>query len=62
MQTLVVELVTEVDPSPVVDTVGVKEPPKVPEAGRLEMDGVVGVDLMDGWVITDTVLSEMLGT
>ena len=43
MQTEVVELVTDFVPSPVVDTVGVKEPPKVPEAGRLVMVGVVGV-------------------
>ena len=39
----VVELVTDVVPSLVVDTVGVKEPPKVPESGGLVMVGVVGV-------------------
>ena len=40
VQTLVVELVTEVDPSPVVETTGVKESPKVLEPGRFVMLGV----------------------
>ena len=40
VQTLVVELVTDFVPSPVVETTGVKEPLKIPEPGRLEMDGV----------------------
>jgi len=43
VQTEVVELVTDVVPSPEVDTVGVKDPPKVPDEGRLVMDGVEGV-------------------
>ena len=54
VQTLVVELVTDLVPSPVVETTGVKEPETLPEPGMLEMDGVDGAD---GWVITDTVLS-----
>ena len=45
MHAEVVELVTDVVPPPVADTVGVKEPPKVAEAGRLVMVGVVGVAL-----------------
>jgi len=40
VQTLVVELVTEVDPSPEVETVGVKEPLKIPELGKFVMLGV----------------------
>jgi hypothetical protein len=43
VQTPVVELVTDVVPSPLVMTVGVKEPPNVPELGRFDTDGVVGV-------------------
>ena len=35
-----VELVTVLVPSPVVVTVGVNEPPLMPDAGRLEIDGV----------------------
>ena len=38
-----VDEVTEVVPSPVVETEAVKPPPSVPDAGRLEMTGVVGV-------------------
>ena len=38
-----VDEVTEVDPSPVVETVGVKEPLKVPEPGKFVMLGFVGV-------------------
>jgi hypothetical protein len=37
-----VELVTDFVPSPVVETVGVNDPLKVPEAGRLVIDGVDG--------------------
>ena len=43
VQTPVVELVTELAPSPVVDMIGMKLPPKVPDPGKLEIDGVDGV-------------------
>jgi hypothetical protein len=39
VQTLVVDEVTEVDPSPVLETTGVKELLKVSEPGRLVMLG-----------------------
>jgi hypothetical protein len=39
VQTLVVELVTDLAPSPVVETVGVKEPLEVPDSGKLVIDG-----------------------
>ena len=40
MQTLAVDEVADVDPSPVVETTGVKEPLKIPEPGRFVMLGV----------------------
>ena len=40
VQTLVVELVTDLVPSPVVETTGVKEPETLPEPGRFVMLGV----------------------
>ena len=43
MQTVVVADVTDVIPSPVVDTVGVKLEPSMPPPGRFEIDGVEGV-------------------
>ena len=59
----VVELVTDFVPSPVVETTGVKEPLKIPEPGRLEMDGVDGVNGVDeANFITETVLSVGLST
>jgi hypothetical protein len=38
-----VEELTEVVPSPFVETVAVKPPPTVPEGGRFVIEGVVGV-------------------
>ena len=43
MQTPVELEVTVLAPSPLVATVAVKPPPKMPLAGRLEIDGVEGV-------------------
>jgi hypothetical protein len=44
VQIKVVELVTLVVPSASVDTVGVKDPLKIPELGRLEMLTDEGAD------------------
>ena len=51
-QTVVVELVTEVDPSPVVETTGVKAPLKIPEPGRFVMLGVdeAGLEIVKLWL------------
>jgi hypothetical protein len=43
VHTDVVELVTDLVPSPVVETEGVNEPPILAEVGRFDTDGVVGV-------------------
>ena len=52
VQTLVVELVTDFVPSPVVETTGVKEPLKIPEPGRFVMLGVeeVALEIVKLWL------------
>jgi hypothetical protein len=42
VHTDVVELVTDFTPSPVVETVGVKDPPKTAEPGTFGIEGAVG--------------------
>ena len=55
MQTPVEFDVTDLTPSPVVLTVAVKPPPKVPLLGRFEIDGVLGVPFD---TVSDTVFVE----